>query len=207
MKRLIFVLSLLSVVAMSVDTADANGRRLGRRFGRRCCVVKPCCVVQPCCVAQTYCVTPSPTVCYQPAASTCTGHAAHVHTAPVTSYKPASSGCQECDAAAQGSFPTGQSVVEGIPQPAAEMAQGQGNEMSHGQVLARINAYLDRVNGNICGLKSQFPEYGSIINSLSLGEKMRVGGTTICYPSLEVWNTRPDIRADAIRVLTENGVI
>ncbi len=209
MKRLIFALSLLAIVGMTVDTADAAGRRLGRRCAPRCCIVTTCCVV-----------TPSPTVCCQPATTpvvtACTPaaivHSAPVVSAPVTSYKPASSGCAECDATANnstytGSISSGQSVVQAVPQPAVAMTQGQGSEMSHGQVLAQINAYLDRSNGSICGLKNQFPEYGTIINSLSANEKMRVAGATICYPSLEVWNTRPDIRADLIRVLTQNGVL
>lgn len=199
---------MLSVIGMTVDSADASGRRLGRRCAPRCCVVTTCCVVAP-----------SPTVCCQPAptpVACCetapTPIAFTNHAAPITSYKPASSGCEECDAATNdstytGSISTGQSVVQAVPQPAHQMAQGQGDEMSHGQVLAQINAYLDRSNGSICGLKNQFPEYGTIINSLSANEKMRVAGATICYPSLEVWNTRPDIRADLIRVLTQNGVL
>ncbi len=197
MKRLIFVLSLVSVIGMSVAPADASGRRLGRRCLESCCAVKTYCVPQTCCI-----VTPIPTVCCYP-----TAPPASPSPLPVLSYKPTSSSCQECDAATNSNISTGQSVVQGSPQLAAGMTQGQGAEMSHGQVLAQINAYLDRVNGNICGLKSQFPEYGAIINSLSRSEKMQAGETTICYPSLEVWNTRPDIRSNLIRVLTENGVM
>lgn len=210
MKRLIFVLSLLSVIGMSVDSADATGRRLGRRAARNCCVVTTCCVPQTCCV-----VAPAPKVCCSPAAtSTPVVVSAPAQPLPVTSYKPESSGCQECEASqavlddmtVTGSL-NAPSVVQGSPQLAGGATSGQGSGMSHGQVLSQINAYLDRTNKSICELKGQIPEYGTIINNLDRSQRLQEGGVVLCYPSVDVWNSRPDIQADIIRVLTQNGVI
>ena len=89
--------------------------------------------------------------------------------------------------------------------PAPKEALGSG--LSHSDALSKISAYLRRKNLALGDLKSRFPEYGAIINSLSRNEKFRTQGVTLPFPSTATWNSRPEIRDKIISVLTQHGVL
>ena len=74
-------------------------------------------------------------------------------------------------------------------------------------VWAAVGRYTRGQDIPVCELRSRSFEYDALISGLRSDEKHALFGVPVCFPSQQTWNTRPDVAAEAIAVLSRMGVL
>ena len=87
--------------------------------------------------------------------------------------------------------------------------QTNGSAAEHQEIFSIVSAYVEDQKISICSLRTRIPEYEAIIGALGKGQKHTLGQTSVkvCFPSLNVWMSRPDVRTNVVQVLTNNGIL
>jgi len=68
--------------------------------------------------------------------------------------------------------------------------------------------YLNANNlQSVCEIKQAIPEYGAYIDSLDQADKYNADGATICFPSEEAWESKPEIADKVTTIFKKNGLL
>lgn len=93
--------------------------------------------------------------------------------------------------------------------PAIE-GTAEASSMTYEEVRDAFTNYVETspdVN-SVCDMKSEFPAYGAVIETLQDFEKLGYEqGAPVCFPSKRAWETRSEVKAKVIQALTDGGVL
>ena len=90
-----------------------------------------------------------------------------------------------------------------------ESGRAANLEPTHKEVINSISAYIEKNKQvpDFCSFEKYFSEYHSLMARLKRSDKLKVSGVTVCFPSVSYWKQNDKFRAEALRILTDQGVI